>query len=290
MLAESLVLFSEITLASYPILIKKVPTNLWTQILSRMVTYAGLAAVVMLGKPSDFSRLSGVNLAGAGGLNLVHIATSYKAFSDLPAGDAMSIFYAYPVWNLIGAYFLLGERIESGSLPWIALAVAGMLAIAQPKGEAFKKPAGLLSALLSGMTESGIYFFFRTIGKEEGTFKGMLELYGGSFLWMIPALILGHFGLSMGPVPSPKVDWSWKVWMPMLLFNGLVGFIGYASRFWAIPIVSTVVFSMLSFIGIVASYLFGYLFEGEKPTAMAAVGAVAIIVANGVLLSKNGSS
>lgn len=288
-LPEALVLFSEVTLASYPILIKKVPTNLWTQILSRMVTYAGLAFVIMLGRPNDILKLSPLNLFGAGGINLLHIATSYKAFSDLPAGDAMSIFYAYPVWNLLGAYFLLGERIESGSLPWIALAVAGMLAIAQPKGEAFKKPLGLLSAVLSGMTESSIYFFFRMLGKEEGTFKGMFELYGGSFMWMIPALILGHFGLSMGPVPSPKVDWSWKVWAPMILFNAIIGFVGYASRFWAIPMVSTVIFSMLSFIGIVASYLFGYLFEGEKPTAMAAVGAVAIIVANGVLLSKNGA-
>jgi drug/metabolite transporter (DMT)-like permease len=46
---------------------------------------------------------------------------------------------------------------------------------------------------------------------------------------------------------------------------------------------------MLSFIGVVASYLFGYLFQGEKPTMPAAVGAAAIVIANGVLLSKNGA-
>ena len=72
----------------------------------------------------------------------------------------------------------------------------------------------------------------------------------------------------------------------MLLFNGLVGFGGYAMRFAAIPMVSTLIFSMLSFIGIVAAYLFGYIFEGEKPSWLALGGAGAIIVANGVLLSK----
>ena len=72
----------------------------------------------------------------------------------------------------------------------------------------------------------------------------------------------------------------------MILFNVLIGFTGYAMRFAAIPHVSTLIFSVLSFIGIVASYVFGYLFEGEKPTTMAMVGAGAIILASGVLLSK----
>lgn len=285
-LPEFLVLLSEFTLASYPILIKKVKTTLWTQILARMMTYAGLALVILLGRGSDIAKVRLDHLAGAGALNLLHIATSYKAFSDLPAGDAMAIFYAYPVWNLLGAWLILGETIATDSLPWVALATAGMVAVAQPKGGSFAKPLGLLSALLSGITESGIYFFFRMLGKQEGTFKGMFELYGGSFLWMLPALLTGQLGLPFGGVPSPMTDWSTKTWVPLILFNVLIGFTGYAMRFAAIPHVSTLIFSVLSFVGVVASYMFGYLFEGEKPTAMAIVGASAIIVANGVLLSK----
>lgn len=291
-LSELFVLLSEVTLASYPILIKKVETTLWTQILSRMATFASLAAFVFFAKGEGLSKLSGVNMLGAGGMNLLHIATSYKAFEDLPAGDAMSIFYFYPIWNLIGAWLLFGESISSDSLPWVALATAGMVAVAQPKGSGVSKPLGLLSALLSGLTESGIYFFFRVLGKrEEATFKGMLELYGGSLIWMLPALIAGQLGLGLGGgIPSPKVDWSRQAWVPMTLFNAAIGFTGYALRFAAIPYVSTLIFSILSFIGIVASYLFGYLFQGEKPTFFGGLGATAIIVANTVLLSKNGKS
>jgi drug/metabolite transporter (DMT)-like permease len=75
--------------------------------------------------------------------------------------------------------------------------------------------------------------------------------------------------------------------MPMLLFNSLVGFGGYLMRFTAIPLVSTLIFSMLSLFGIVAAFIFGYIFEGEKPSWMALVGSALIVLANGILISKN---
>jgi drug/metabolite transporter (DMT)-like permease len=287
MVPEALVLFSEVILASYPILIKAVPTNLWTQIVSRMAVYGAMAFTILLTDLKQLKTIAPMSMAGGGLLNLAHIATSYKAFKDLPAGNAMSIFYAYPIWNLLGAWILLGEEIPMSSLPWVGLALIGMFMVAQPEvGSLFTmdKPFATLCAVLSGMTESAIYFFFKFMGKEESTFKGMFELYGGSFMWMLPVIL----GSSFGDMASlPKIDFSWKIWAPMLLFNIFVGFTGYAMRFAAIPMVSTLIFSTLNFVGIVAAYLFGYLFQGEKPSWTAMAGAAAIIVANGVLLSKN---
>jgi drug/metabolite transporter (DMT)-like permease len=287
MVPEALVLFSEVILASYPILIKAVPTNLWTQIVSRMAVYGAMAFTILLTDLKQLKAIAPMSMAGGGLLNLAHIATSYKAFKDLPAGNAMSIFYAYPIWNLLGAWILLGEEIPMSSLPWVGLALIGMFMVAQPEvGSLFTmdKPFATLCAVLSGMTESAIYFFFKFMGKEESTFKGMFELYGGSFMWMLPVIL----GSSFGDMASlPKIDFSWKIWGPMLLFNIFVGFTGYAMRFAAIPMVSTLIFSTLNFVGIVAAYLFGYLFQGEKPSWTAMAGAAAIIIANGVLLSKN---
>ena len=290
-LPEFLVLFSEVILASYPILIKSVPTNLWTQIFSRMAIYGGLAFSILLGDHAQLRTVSATTTAGAGLLNLAHIATSYKAFSDLPAGNAMAIFYAYPVWNLLGAWLLLGEKIPLTSVPWILLALAGMVMIAQPEVGSLlsmEKPFATFCALMSGITESAIYFFFRMMGKEEGTFKGMFELYGGSFLWMLPVVLGRQAGISKiaNGIRLPAIDFSWKTWLPMILFNAFIGFTGYAMRFTAIPLVSTVIFSTLNFIGIVAAYLFGYIFEGEKPSWLAMGGATAIMVANAALLSR----
>jgi len=251
-----------------------------------MAIYGGLAFMILLGDMKQLKTVAPASIAGGGLLNLLHIATSYKAFADLPAGNAMAIFYAYPVWNLLGAWLLLGEEVPMASLPWVALAVIGMVLVAQPdlsKFTSLDNPLATLCAVLSGVTESAIYFFFKMMKKEEGTFKGMFELYGGSFAWMLPVIL----GSSFGVKSLPAIDFSWKIWVPMLLFNIFVGFTGYAMRFAAIPMVSTLIFSALNFVGIVAAYLFGYLFEGEKPSLTAAIGAAAIIVANGVLLSKN---
>ena len=290
---ELLVLASETILSSYPILIKSVPTNLWTQIVSRMGVYALASFLVLLGQPNQLAAVSSTYMAGAGLLNLLHVATSYKAFSELPAGNALAIFYAYPIWNIIGAWYLLGEKIPMESLPWIGLAVAGMLCIAQPDAGTLldtKNPVALLCAVLSGVTESCIYFFFKIYGIQEGTFKSMFELYGGSFMWILLALLgksaSAATGLESIAKDIPTLDLSWKVWAPMLLFNGLVGFGGYAMRFTAIPLVSTLIFSVLSFTGIVSAYIFGYLFQGEKPSYLAMLGSIFIIVASGVLLYK----
>ena len=290
-LAEALVITSELTLASYPILIKAVPTNLWTQIVSRMAVYGGLAFLVLLGDKKQLASVEPTSMFGGGLLNLLHIATSYKAFSDLPAGNAMAIFYAYPVWNLLGAWLLLGETIPTSSMPWIVLAVIGMIMVAQPEvGTLFSldKPFATLCAVLSGMTESAIYFFFKLMKQEssDGTFKGMFELYGGSFLWMLPVILGSSAGLQpLAGISFPKIDFSWKTWAPMLLFNIFFGFTGYAMRFKAIPMVSTLIFSTLNFVGIVAAYIFGYMFDGTKPSWMAIGGASAIIVANAALLN-----
>ena len=187
---ELLVLASETILSSYPILIKTVPTNLWTQIVARMGVYALASFLVLLGQPKQLAAVSTTYMGGAGLLNLLHVGTSYKAFSELPAGNAMAIFYAYPIWNIIGAWYLLGEKIPMESIPWIGLAVAGMLCIAQPDAGTLldtKNPVALICAVLSGVTESCIYFYFKTFGIKEGTFKSMFELYGGSFMWILLA-------------------------------------------------------------------------------------------------------
>lgn len=291
---ELLVLASETILSSYPILIKSVPTNLWTQIVSRMGVYAVAAFLVLLGQPKQLAAVSPTYMARAGLLNLLHVGTSYKAFSELPAGNAMAIFYAYPIWNIIGAWLLLGEKIPMDSVPWIGLAVAGMLCIAQPDAGTLldtKNPVALICAVLSGVTESCIYFFFKIYGIQDGTFKSMFELYGGSFMWIIFALVTKNVHPYNNEflkkyLEVPTLDLSWKVWAPMLLFNGLVGFGGYAMRFSAIPLVSTLIFSVLSFTGIVSAYIFGYLFQGEKPSYLAMLGSIFIIVASGVLLYK----
>jgi drug/metabolite transporter (DMT)-like permease len=111
----------------------------------------------------------------------------------------------------------------------------------------------------------------------------MIQMYGSSAaLWILGIVFAGLFGL----LASSAFNINTKGLMGIFLFNGLVGFIGYAMRFYLIPRVSTVVFSVLSFFGIISAYLFSWIFANEVPTLTQGLGALAIVIANAALVTK----
>lgn len=61
-------------------------------------------------------------------------------------------------------------------------------------------------------------------------------------------------------------------WTTLLGFNALLGFTGYLARFYAIPKLSTVAFSLLSFMGVAFGYMWGILFAGDRPTTGSMIG------------------
>lgn len=277
---ESLVLLSEVILSAYPILIKRVDASVFAQTGVRMGTYAGLAALVaaLTGAPLAAGATWG-SVLGSGLLNLLHVGASYSAFEALPAGNAMALFYTYPIWNLLGAALTFGEHVPLTSIPWLLLALVGTFLLAQPGLEGWSL-FGVAAALLAALTETGIYLWFRSTTTEEESqpWTNMARMYGGSgILWVVLAA-LGVF--AVGRVSGGSLG-------TMITFNAIVGFLGYALRFYLIPKVSTVAFSMLSFFGVVAAYMFGWFFMGEVPSATQGVGAAAIILANAFLLKKD---
>ena len=104
MYESSIVVASEIALALYPILIKNVPTSLFTQVFSRFLTYTVLG--IALAKPGELVTALGSSgigsTVGLSLMNLLHVGSSYYAFKELPAGVSMSLFYTYPIFNVIG--------------------------------------------------------------------------------------------------------------------------------------------------------------------------------------------
>jgi probable blue pigment (indigoidine) exporter len=274
---ESLVLASELVLSAYPILIKQVSASVFLQTGVRMAVFACLSLAAAL--LTQTLSLSGTNILVSGLLNLLHVGSSYTAFEALPAGNAMSLFYTYPIFNLLGAAWMFGETISSSSLPWMGLAVVGSFLLAQPTGK--WSMWGTLAALTAALTETGIYLWFRKkTSTDTQPWNTMLEMYGGSgLLWLLLAIPLLLLGTSMFQTSSRGLT-------TMVLFNALVGFVGYSLRFFTIPHVSTMAFSLLSFFGIIGAYLLGWLFVGEIPSAVQGLGALAIMIANMFLLRK----
>jgi drug/metabolite transporter (DMT)-like permease len=287
MKSSAIVVLSEIALALYPILIKRVPTDLTTQTLSRLLTFSILGFA--LGSSTDVSQtwMTSDGLfrsLGLGLITLLHVGVSYFAFEALPAGVAMSLFYFYPIFNLIGGVLGFGESISALQMVLVFVAFLGVILVSlsitegatetetETETETQEKPGkdpknlkGILAGLAAALTETLMYFGVRT-AKLPNPYFATLELYPGALIPFVGMLLAS----------GAKIDWRPSVWLPMTLFNTFIGFIGYALRFYAVPRVSTLLFSLLAFIGVIASFVWGYLFAEETPSWMALLGALLI--------------
>lgn len=284
---SSIVLLSEAALALYPILIKKVPTDIGTQLVSRLLTYSVLG--FSLARPQDIKEtwgsVKGVTKSGLlGFMTLAHVASSYFAFQELPAGISMSLFYSYPIFNVLGAVLGYGESFSIVDLLLIGVAMLGVLMVAYSSKEDGKegfqsKPLnwkGIAAGLLAALTESGMYFAVREAGKQPNPFYAVLQLYPAA----LPLLLAGIF------YTGHTIDLRGSVWLPMILFNAFVGFVGYCLRFYAIPRLPTIVFSVLSLVGVIASFVWGFVFAGEVPQVLSVAGGVLIGLAAGLVKSS----
>jgi len=273
-------------LSAYPLLIKLVDTSLFFQTGLRMIVYTVVAigAILATGISWNPMGLITIETFAAGLLNLAHVSTSYIAFDKLAAGNAMALFYTYPVWNILGSSAFFGETLPIHTFPMILLALAGAVLLAKPETGHWNF-IGIVCALLAALTETGIYLWFKS-RKEESSdepFTKMAQMFGSSgLLWLLAAAVLlavGYIGMDIFKVSSGGLA-------SILTFNAVLGFVGYALRFYLVPRVPTVIYSALSFFGIVSAYILGVVFTKQVPTYSQMAGAVAIILANTVLLRK----
>lgn len=288
---ELFVILSEVILSSYPLLIKLVDASLFTQTGLRMAVYAilGALATVVTGVHTELASVFFTKESAAiGVLNLLHVAASYLGFEQLAGGNAMALFYTYPVWNILGASAILKEPLQTQALPWIGLALLGTIALAQPSTYNWTI-LGVVAALVAALTESGIYLWFKQRAlpsKPESNqpWTKMTQMYGTSgLIWGVLAI----FGLGFG-ILGPKTFAIGSGGLSnILMFNTFVGFVGYSLRFYLIPKVATATFSAISFFGVISAYLLSWLFVNEVPTITQAFGAVAIVIANAVIVTRD---
>lgn len=267
------ILYSELVLSLYPVLIKTVNTNIFTQILARFIAFPALA--LAFGSTQDFSAIWGNpyeafvsilhNL-----LNLGHVAASYVAFKNLHIGTAISLFYLYPIFNIISGSLLFGDSLSLTSIVLIGIAFIGTYLIAtshktivEPDEDKKKRNIGVVMGILAAITETMIFIFVKSNTDAKAS-----PYYTVNHLYPAGLAMLAAYGIFNKNI----VDTSGLNWTKLLGFNALLGFTGYIARFYAIPKIPTIVFSLLSFFGVAFGYLWGVLFMGDKPTMKALIG------------------
>jgi drug/metabolite transporter (DMT)-like permease len=284
-------ILAEIALALHPILIKEVPSTLTSQLLARLGTYGTLS--LALASPDEREETWGsVSSAGSsialGLMNIVHIASSYISYALLPAGSALALFYTFPFMNILAGALFLGDTISWWMLPLMLVAFAGVLLIAQSTRDSeVEEPAmksdtqfkgvgwGVAMALISALTETLIFLVAKVPRQGHSPWLSMSRLYPGALLALLAWIgTTGRFSELAIPGTS---------WAKLLGFNILVGFIGYSLRFFSIPLLPTAIFSILTFIGVVAGYGWGMIFSNEIPKMTSLIGAGLITGSLGIL-------
>jgi drug/metabolite transporter (DMT)-like permease len=286
-LAAVTTITAEIALALHPILIKQVGVGLPTQLLARLGIYSVLGTT--FSGPKDRQASWGSWSAASksivyGLMNLVHIGTSYLSYQHLPAGSALALFYLYPFFNILAGVLFLGDSFDTALVIPLVVAFLGVLLISkytEPGEGAHDKdpkniPLGIAASVISALTETMIFLIAKT-GEEPTAWLPILKLYPAAFGGLIAALV------------ATGAEWKTNIqnWIPLVLFNVFIGFLGYSLRFWSIPRLPTAIFSLLTFVGIAAAYMWGLLYAEEKPSLGALSGAGCIAAALAILKQKN---
>jgi drug/metabolite transporter (DMT)-like permease len=270
-------LTSESLLSLYPVFVKNIGLPLHIQTWSRLFSYVIISTFFI-----DYGFVTKMIMSSKGILlsfvTLAHIYTSYRGFQLLESGVAYSIFYLYPIMILL----MSGYNIS----PVMGLALLGVYLLSSDDKESFFNSEeseekynheGLIMILLAGFTEAIIYFLV----KDIKTFNNWNHI----FISYFPALMVLSYFLQTDIYSyliqknALNTPMSWSIFI-----NSTIGLLGYLLRFFAVSRLDTVLYAVLSYFGIVMSFLYGILLNGETISMKKIAGALMIIFANFALL------
>ena len=275
-------------LSLYPIAVKTIDASIFSQMLVRFAVFP-LIAFLLGGVGSlaaTWGSLSAAAISiGLGLMNVLHIYSSYVAFDELQAGLSMSIFYIYPILGIIGARIFFGERLHAWMFPFFALALIAtyIIASAAPETVVYEKKTaatmagqqpsqsslrGIIAALISALTEAGTYIAVRASPTDD-PYANIQRIYLGGLLALLVAM----------PFIKSKLDLTVATTWQLGLFNGLIGFVGYALLYWSARFLPAYAYAIMAFVGVATAYVFGAAFVGETPNGKA-VGGAALLLAS----------
>jgi len=267
------VLISEAFLALFPQVIKQNElATIQLQTLIRVLTVSAAAWVyvrhIQKRKTWDVSYKSGF-------VNTLHIISSYTAFHNLDSSDALSIFYTYPLWNIVLTRVLLGEQIESKRIPIILLNILGVILVLQPQLKmSAKQIIGVVAALTSALTESYMYVLFHDPSDEQTPSERLLGQYAGTIPFVLAWVFLTYKFFKKDTSPEQQKT----LVMQIFIFNLFIGFGMHLLRAYGARFARPESFAVLSTAGVLFGFLFQFIFEKKAPSAPKIIGGILIVV------------
>jgi drug/metabolite transporter (DMT)-like permease len=309
---STLILFgSEIALSLYPQLIKQLPTQIDIQIAIRLITYS-FVALLGIFYNNDIHKIFQMIISSAGFfkvlwlgcINIFHILSSYISFACLPSGISYTLFYMYPIFNILARNIFWNEKTVISNFIYLIIALAGVYLVTSStythdnsadsktldiifssyfssKVKNNKNIIGSFSGIFSAISETIIYLSVKNDIISISPFTQIIRTYLLGGILSAGYLIYNYYLKNRNVLSEHDTTLSnpinYEYWIMIILFNLLVGFVGYLLRFYTIPRLGTLKFNTLIFIGVVFSYIWGYIFGKEKINLQAISGSLCII-------------
>jgi drug/metabolite transporter (DMT)-like permease len=276
-------LFSESLLSLYPIFIKKIPLNIDLQLLTRLLGYSLI--------PLFFSSLIFIkgNLLNKstlllGLITIFHVYFSYEGFSLLETGVSYALFYTYPLMLIFWETKKFSIYYLSTILGIILLSIDFNSII-----ESKDKLKGIGFILLAAITEVMSIYLVKNI-KTDNSWNILFLAYFPAFILFTIYFIFFKKNEIKQIINDKQIEDNKsqikdkKYIIIALLFNIIIGVIGYFFRFKTAKLLNTKLFGILSFFGIFTSYIYGIFLDNEIINIQNIIGIGFIIFSNIMLL------
>jgi drug/metabolite transporter (DMT)-like permease len=291
-------LVGESLLSFYSIFVKKINVALILQIWSRFFVYVVISAFfvdwgfIYKSITSTYGILLSVT-------TILHVYFSYRSFQLLDSGVATTLYYIYPIIILL----IYGISLS----PILLIPLFGVYLIANDFNnskdtvkESYKNTSvnsektdntdsiikndtkvkenfwneGIIAAFIAALTEAIIFYFVKNIKTLNNWNHLFLSYFIGAcvltpYLWKNIISMELYGGLSVS-----------------LAVNAFIGLFGYYLRFYAITRLDTYIYAVLSYFGIVMSYVYGVVLNNDKITMQKIIGTLCIVVTNLYMLKN----
>lgn len=202
--------------------------------------------------------------------NLSHFAGQnlwFYALMVLPMAQVVAIEFSSPIWVVLAAPFLLGERLTLAKAGATLLGFIGVLIAAQP--DFTRLDPALLAAALAAMGFAGSLVFTKILTRTESTISIMFWL---TVMQSVFGLVIAGWDLDIA-IPSAAVA-------PWLVLIGIAGLAAHFCLTSALTLAPATVVIPIDFLRLPVIALIGAAVYGEKLVPAVAIGAVLTFAAN----------
>lgn len=261
-------LLGETLLSFYPLLIKSIGTTLFNHVLIRLITTC-VVCFPFLSSTINWQLLIQPKYVLMGLLYVFHIYVSYYGFTHLTVGVALTLYYIYPLINVL-IHDLLDRSFDWSVLIKMSLGLLGIgiISLGNNIVNNVITIGAIIAMLLSAFTESTIYTLFK-INRQISHPTDMLFT-----LSFAGAIVLSFISLWSGL----QLNISWTTTLLIALINAIIGVGGHLLQFYSLTRMSTNWYSVLIFVEVIFAYLSGWFFLGESITVWHLMGTLLILL------------